>query len=45
MAQGPSESVRHLARPFRTETGMTPGQYVESVRLEAARFRSADGAR
>lgn len=29
-------SGRHLARLFRAETGMTPGQYVESVRLEAA---------
>ncbi|MYS20247.1 MULTISPECIES: helix-turn-helix domain-containing protein [unclassified Streptomyces] len=29
-------SPRHLSRLFRTETGMTPGQYVESVRLEAA---------
>lgn len=30
-------SARHLARLFRSETGMTPGQYLESVRLEAAR--------
>lgn len=30
-------SRRHLARLFRTEVGMTPGQYVESVRIEAAR--------
>lgn len=30
-------SRRHLARLFRTEVGMTPGQYVESVRTEAAR--------
>ncbi|MCX5124461.1 GlxA family transcriptional regulator [Streptomyces sp. NBC_00193] len=29
-------SGRHLARLFRAETGMTPGQYLESVRLEAA---------
>ncbi|MGW1773182.1 GlxA family transcriptional regulator [Streptomyces sp. NPDC002104] len=29
-------SARHLARLFRSETGMTPGQYLESVRLEAA---------
>jgi transcriptional regulator GlxA family with amidase domain len=29
-------SPRHLGRLFRAETGMTPGQYVESVRLEAA---------
>jgi transcriptional regulator GlxA family with amidase domain len=30
-------SPRHLTRLFRADTGMTPGQYVESVRLEAAR--------
>ncbi|ARX89096.1 hypothetical protein SMD44_08583 [Streptomyces alboflavus] len=30
-------SARHLSRLFRAETGMTPGRYVESVRLEAAR--------
>lgn len=30
-------SVRHLTRLFRAQTGMTPGRYVESVRLEAAR--------
>ncbi|MEU6049159.1 GlxA family transcriptional regulator [Streptomyces xanthochromogenes] len=29
-------SARHLGRLFRRETGMTPGRYVESVRLEAA---------
>ncbi|MFD6990178.1 GlxA family transcriptional regulator [Streptomyces sp. NPDC059943] len=29
-------SARHLSRLFRGETGTTPGQYVESVRLEAA---------
>lgn len=29
-------SARHLSRLFRDETGTTPGQYVESVRLEAA---------
>ncbi|MEU4085768.1 GlxA family transcriptional regulator [Streptomyces aureus] len=30
-------SPRHFARAFRTETGMTPGRYVERVRLEHAR--------
>lgn len=30
-------SARHLSRLFRGETGTTPGQYLESVRLEAAR--------
>jgi transcriptional regulator GlxA family with amidase domain len=29
-------SARHLSRLFRTETGMTVWQYLESVRLEAA---------
>ncbi|WKX71598.1 GlxA family transcriptional regulator [Streptomyces sp. XD-27] len=30
-------SPRHFARAFRAEVGMAPGQYVERVRLEAAR--------
>jgi transcriptional regulator GlxA family with amidase domain len=30
-------SVRHFARAFRDETGVTPARYVEQVRLEAAR--------
>ncbi|MFE7637263.1 MULTISPECIES: GlxA family transcriptional regulator [unclassified Kitasatospora] len=30
-------SERHFARVFRTETGTTPGAYVEELRLEAAR--------
>ncbi|GAA3378385.1 GlxA family transcriptional regulator [Streptomyces sannanensis] len=30
-------SPRHFARTFRSETGMTPGRYVERVRLEHAR--------
>jgi transcriptional regulator GlxA family with amidase domain len=30
-------SPRHFARAFRAETGVTPGRYVEQVRLEAAR--------
>ncbi|WP_413804149.1 GlxA family transcriptional regulator [Streptomyces iranensis] len=35
-------SVRHLERLFRTEVGMTPGRYVESVRVEAAQTLLAD---
>ncbi|MFF4242917.1 GlxA family transcriptional regulator [Streptomyces sp. NPDC001822] len=30
-------SPRHFARAFQTETGLTPGRYVERVRLEQAR--------
>ncbi|GAA3504846.1 GlxA family transcriptional regulator [Streptomyces prasinosporus] len=30
-------SPRHFARAFRTETGMTPGRYVDRARLEHAR--------
>ncbi|MFF0141190.1 GlxA family transcriptional regulator [Streptomyces sp. NPDC005227] len=30
-------SPRHFARAFQSETGMTPGRYVERVRLEHAR--------
>jgi transcriptional regulator GlxA family with amidase domain len=30
-------SPRHFARAFRTETGLTPGRYVDRVRLEHAR--------
>lgn len=30
-------SPRHFARAFQAETGMTPGRYVERVRLEQAR--------
>lgn len=32
-------SPRNFARAFRAQTGVTPGRYVESVRLEAARRR------
>ncbi|WP_406194436.1 GlxA family transcriptional regulator [Streptomyces sp. NBC_01017] len=32
-----SLSARHFARAFQTETGMTPGRYVDRVRLEHAR--------
>jgi transcriptional regulator GlxA family with amidase domain len=37
-------SPRHFARAFRAETGLTPGRYVERVRLEAARRRLEDTA-
>ncbi|MFD5080458.1 GlxA family transcriptional regulator [Streptomyces sp. NPDC058371] len=37
LARGAGVSTRHLSRLFRAQTGMTVGQYVESVRLEAAR--------
>jgi transcriptional regulator GlxA family with amidase domain len=32
-------SVRHLTRVFRRELGVTPGRYVEGVRIEAAKPR------
>lgn len=37
-------SPRHFARAFQTETGMTPGRYVERVRLEHARRLMEDTA-
>jgi transcriptional regulator GlxA family with amidase domain len=37
LAQHANLSPRHFARSFRTDTGVTPARYVESVRLEAAR--------
>ncbi|AVH55241.1 MULTISPECIES: GlxA family transcriptional regulator [Streptomyces] len=37
-------SPRHFARAFQTETGMTPGRYVERVRLEHARRLLEDTA-
>ncbi|MFF4954655.1 GlxA family transcriptional regulator [Streptomyces chattanoogensis] len=37
-------SPRHFARAFRDEVGMTPGRYVDRVRLEAARRRLEDTA-
>ncbi|MEV8411118.1 helix-turn-helix domain-containing protein, partial [Streptomyces niveus] len=36
-------SARHLSRLFRSETGTTTGQYVESVRLEAAQVLLESG--
>ncbi len=44
MAARAHMSPRHFARAFRAETGVTPGRYVERVRLEAARRRLEDGA-
>jgi len=35
-------SPRNFARAFRAETGITPGRYVERVRLEAARRELED---
>ncbi len=37
MAERAHMSPRHFARAFRAETGVTPGRFVERVRLEAAR--------
>jgi len=39
MAERVHMSPRNFARAFRAQTGVTPGRYVESVRLEAARRR------
>ncbi|KOV60497.1 GlxA family transcriptional regulator [Streptomyces sp. MMG1121] len=39
LATHASIGERHLSRLFRDELGTTPGAYVESVRLEAARAR------
>jgi transcriptional regulator GlxA family with amidase domain len=36
-------SVRHLTRVFRRELGLTPGRYVERVRVEAAKARLQRG--
>lgn len=36
-------SVRHFARSFRDEIGVTPARYVEQVRLEAARRLLEEG--
>ncbi|GAA0448187.1 GlxA family transcriptional regulator [Streptomyces stramineus] len=37
-------SPRHFARAFRDEVGMTPGRYVDRIRLEAARRLLEDTA-
>ncbi len=44
MATRAHMSQRNFARAFRAETGVTPGRYVERVRLEAARRRLEDGS-
>ncbi|MGW0999494.1 GlxA family transcriptional regulator [Streptomyces sp. NPDC002523] len=36
LARGAGLSTRHISRLFREKAGMTPGQYVEAVRVEAA---------
>ncbi|MFD5385115.1 GlxA family transcriptional regulator [Streptomyces sp. NPDC127074] len=36
-------SARHLERLFHSEVGITPGRYVEAVRIEAAQALLADG--
>jgi transcriptional regulator GlxA family with amidase domain len=37
LARAAAMSVRHFARVFRDEVGVTPARYVEQVRMEAAR--------
>ncbi|KOG24960.1 GlxA family transcriptional regulator [Streptomyces viridochromogenes] len=44
LAARASLSPRHFARAFQTETGMTPGRYVDRVRLEHARRLLEDSA-
>ena len=44
LAQRAHMSPRHFARLFRSETGVTPARYVESIRLEAARRALEDSA-
>ncbi|HLH15465.1 MAG TPA: helix-turn-helix domain-containing protein, partial [Solirubrobacteraceae bacterium] len=44
MAARAHMSVRHFARAFRAETGVTPARHVERVRVEAARRRLEDSA-
>ncbi|MEW2447053.1 GlxA family transcriptional regulator [Streptomyces parvulus] len=43
LAAGVGISTRHLNRLFRQETGMAPGQYVDAVRLEAAKALLSSG--
>jgi len=42
MATRANMSTRHFARAFAAETGLTPGRYVERVRLEYARRQLED---
>jgi len=44
LAEQAHMSPRHFARAFAAETGVTPGRYVERVRLEAARRELEDSA-
>ena len=37
-ASARSRSARHFARAFRSETGVTPGVYVERLRVDRARI-------
>lgn len=39
LARRMNKSPRHFARVFRSETGLSPGRYVEEVRIETARRR------
>lgn len=39
LARRANLSPRHLSRLFRSETGASPGRYVERVRVETARRR------
>jgi transcriptional regulator GlxA family with amidase domain len=45
MASRAHMSPRHFARAFRAETGMTPGRFVERIRLEAATSRARSAPR
>ncbi|OPF72202.1 AraC family transcriptional regulator [Streptomyces antioxidans] len=42
LARRSALSPRHFARAFAAEVGMTPGRYVDAVRLETARRRLED---
>jgi transcriptional regulator GlxA family with amidase domain len=44
LARRAAMSPRHFARVFVREVGMTPGQFVEKVRIEAARRRLEESA-
>jgi transcriptional regulator GlxA family with amidase domain len=44
MAARAAVSERHLTRLFRREVGLTPGQYVERIRVEAAQALLETGA-
>jgi transcriptional regulator GlxA family with amidase domain len=43
LAERVAMSPRNFARAFRRETGLTPGTYVEALRVEAARHRLERG--